>query len=72
MSSFVGTGVAKTVVFMVAVETGPTNKFQRFSRSITMDEEKAAGFATAVPFRVVERAGVGMIEDVVLEVEVTP
>jgi len=61
MSSFVGTGVAETVVFIEAVATGPTNKFQRSSTSIVIAEVNAVGFATAVPFREAELAGVGII-----------
>jgi hypothetical protein len=47
---------------MVAVETGPTNRFQRFSTSSTSVLVKAVGFATAVPPSEVDVGGVGMIE----------
>jgi hypothetical protein len=59
MSSFVGTGVAETVVFTVAVDTGPTKRFQRSSTSTVIAEVNAVGFAMAVPFSDVDVAGVG-------------
>lgn len=61
MSSFVGTGVGETVVFTEAVETGPTNRFQKFSTSTVITEAKAVGFETAVPSSNVAVAGVGII-----------
>jgi hypothetical protein len=59
MSSFVGTGVGETVVFTVAVDTGPTKRFQRSSTSIVIAEVKAVGFATAVPSSDTAVAGAG-------------
>lgn len=59
MSSFVGTGVAETVVLIAAVETGPTKRFQRFSTSMLSAEVKAVGFATAVPLSEIVGVGVG-------------
>ena len=56
-------GVAATVVFTEAVETGPTNKSQRSSHVTTMEDEKAVGFAIVeVPLRIIDAVGVGIID----------
>jgi len=57
----VGTGVAETVVFIAAVETGPTKRFQRSSTSRVRAVVKAAGFATVDPLSVVADVGVGIM-----------
>jgi hypothetical protein len=62
MSSFVGTGVAAIVVFIVAVEIGPTKRSQNWSKLSPMEVEKAVGFTTMVPPTDVDLVGVGMIE----------
>ena len=56
-------GVAATVVFTKAVETGPTNKSQRSSHVMTIEDENAVGFAiVVVPLRLIDAVGVGIIE----------
>jgi hypothetical protein len=51
------------VVFIVAVETGPTKRSQRSSHVMTMEDEKAVGLATVVvPLRLIDAVGVGIIE----------
>jgi hypothetical protein len=45
-------------VFTVAVDTGPTKRFQRSSTSTVIAEVNAVGFATAVPLSDVDRVGV--------------
>jgi len=69
----VGTGVAETVVFTVAVETGPTKRFQRSSTSSVRAVVKAAGLATVDPLSAVAEVGVGIMVvgrgEVGLEVE---
>ena len=68
-----GTGVADTVVFTVAVETGPTKRFQRSSTSSVRAVVKAAGLATVEPLIAVADVGVGIMVvgrgEVELEVE---
>jgi hypothetical protein len=61
MSSFVGIGVAETVVFTVAVDTGPTKRFQRSSTSRVRAVVKAVGFATEDPLTDVAEVGVGIM-----------
>ena len=67
MSSFVGTGVASTVVFTDAVETGPTNKSQRSSHARTIEEENAVGLGTVVvpleQLTLSKAVGVGIMEE---------
>jgi hypothetical protein len=67
MSSDVGTGVASTVVFIDAVETGPTNKSHRSSQVSTIEEVNAVGLGTVVvpldSLRLIEAVGVGTMED---------
>jgi hypothetical protein len=63
MSSFVGTGVAATVVLTVAVEIGPTKRSQYSSKVRPIEVEKAVGFGIAVPLSVVDAVGVGMTDD---------
>ena len=66
MSSLVGIGVACTVVFVEAVDTGPTNRSQRSSQVITIGEENAVGLGNVVvplePLTVIEAVGVGIME----------
>ena len=69
MSSFVGTGVAATVVLTVAVETGPTKRSQYSSSVRSIEVEKAVGFGTAVPLSVVDAVGVARIEDAAAALE---
>jgi hypothetical protein len=57
----VGIGVAETVVFTAAVETGPTKRFQRSSTWRVRAVVKAAGFATVLPLSAVAVVGVGMM-----------
>ncbi len=57
----VGTGVAETVVFTAAVETGPTKRFQRSSTSRVRAVVKAAGLARVDPLSVVADVGVGIM-----------
>jgi hypothetical protein len=61
MSSLVGTGVADTVVFTVAVDTWPTKRSQYSSRFSVKAVENATGFATVDPFNSTDCVGVGMI-----------
>ena len=57
----VGTGVAETVVFTAAVDTGPTKRFQRSSTSSVRAVVKAAGLATVEPLNAVAEVGVGIM-----------
>jgi hypothetical protein len=49
------------VVFTVAVETGPTKRFQRSSTWRVRAVVNAAGFATVLPLSAVAVVGVGMM-----------
>lgn len=62
MSSLDGMGVAATVVFTEAVETGPTNKSQRSSHVTTIVDTNAVGLViVVVPLSVRDAVAVGII-----------